>query len=145
MKKKQIRIQTWSPIGVYPVDELSVDIWISYHNKRKIVYEGPCVIGISSILGEIECAERCIQESKQNELEIFEEQKRKSQEILEKCKNDGIVIEEYDDRCPNIYINEEVNRKTVERALSIYLRRKGFKNEFSFRWNKPKCFVRSMN
>lgn len=145
MAKKTIKMICFGPIAVGPQYESPwEDVWIEYHlGKKKVVKEGPCIIGTYDLQSEINIQNK-LSDSLPSEwrdkhiddlLRIKSEFSRGNKFALQDLEMKSDV--------PNIYVNTEwVTQKTAEEAIEWYLKKKGvLKGKARFNWRKPKDLV----
>lgn len=142
--KKNIRIHCYGPVALGNKYKSSwEDVWISYFSgKRRIVEEGPCIVGMSYLQSELEY------ESNDYHDEYVIGLLRIKDELLQGSEF-ALLDPSMASDIPEIYVRQRwVDHHIVEKAIKWYLTKKGIlKSEPRFKWNKiKKCygiFIRS--
>lgn len=130
MSKKTIRLFCYGPIACDKQYQSPwEDVWIQYHDKRKVVKEGPCIMGFGTLKHDIEVAE------KYKDTEHLEDLRRVEVEL----KSSRFALIELNNGLVDIYTNAQyITRDSAEEAIDWYLRGKGIlKSEPRFKWEKP--------
>lgn len=167
---KKVLINSYSPHAFSKNYENSWDdVWLVFHNGRKVVKLGPCVMSRGYVESELADSEEAfaehlakgdlVEESDFCEMKVpidhaelakaYREDAEECHSVMERLNAGAefVVFGNEDEGTPELCLREEkLTRGVIERGLEKYLRSRGYVklgSRLKFVWRRPKFLIRS--
>ncbi len=144
MSKKTIRMFCYGPITLSPKYESPwEDVWIKYHQRRKVISEGPCVVGTIELDSQIRLEESLMKDHPSEWRDEHLKDLLRIKSEFSEGNRFALLDLTMQSGTPDIFVNQEwITRSTAEEAIAWYLRKKGvLKTNPRFRWWKNKDLI----
>jgi hypothetical protein len=120
------------------------DVWIECSlGKRKILKEGPCIVGAYDLESEIRMQRELDEKHPSEWRDDYLENLLRIKSEFSQGNRFALLDSSMKTGTPDIFVNQKwIDRRAAEEAIEWYLRKKGIlKSEPRFRWKKPDIVV----